>query len=127
VCTDRAFRNLAAARAELDEWVEQYNTSRPHQALDMAPGAAVLVPGTAEVTVLRPPGTGPERPARSRSVTHQPKADSPHSHVPPGPPGRGLRVRKYLLVIARTARGIMSVNLQAILLPSLRPATACRM
>jgi hypothetical protein len=34
--TDRVFPSLAAAQAELDAWVEQYNTQRPHQALDMA-------------------------------------------------------------------------------------------
>ena len=34
--TDRIFPSLAAAQAELDEWVEHYNTARPHQALDMA-------------------------------------------------------------------------------------------
>jgi transposase InsO family protein len=34
--TDRVFKNLAVAQAELDEWVADYNTNRPHQALDMA-------------------------------------------------------------------------------------------
>jgi hypothetical protein len=34
--TDRAIASLAAAQAELDEWVNDYNTQRPHQALDMA-------------------------------------------------------------------------------------------
>jgi hypothetical protein len=34
--TDRVFATLAAAQAELDEWVEDYNHRRPHQALDMA-------------------------------------------------------------------------------------------
>ena len=34
--TDRVFATLAAAQAELDEWVTDYNTRRPHQALDMA-------------------------------------------------------------------------------------------
>jgi transposase InsO family protein len=34
--TDRTFASLRAAQAELDEWVQQYNTTRPHQALDMA-------------------------------------------------------------------------------------------
>jgi len=35
--TDRVFGSLAAAQAELDAWVEDYNSRRPHQALDMAP------------------------------------------------------------------------------------------
>jgi transposase InsO family protein len=30
------FADLAAAQAAVDGWVEQYNTARPHQALDMA-------------------------------------------------------------------------------------------
>jgi transposase InsO family protein len=34
--TDRVFPDLAAAQAELDEWVLDYNTQRPHQALGMA-------------------------------------------------------------------------------------------
>lgn len=33
---DRAFPSLEEAQAELDRWVEAYNTERPHQALDMA-------------------------------------------------------------------------------------------
>jgi len=33
---DRSFASLGAAQAELDGWVEDYNTVRPHQALDMA-------------------------------------------------------------------------------------------
>ena len=33
--TARVFKSLAAAQAELDEWVRFYNTERPHQALGM--------------------------------------------------------------------------------------------
>ena len=33
--TDRVFTSLRAAQAELDEWVGEYNTTRPHQGLDM--------------------------------------------------------------------------------------------
>ncbi len=33
---DRSFRSLEAAQAELDAWVTEYNTVRPHQALEMA-------------------------------------------------------------------------------------------
>jgi transposase InsO family protein len=35
--TDRIFADLAAAQAELDEWVDDYNTNRPHQAIGMVP------------------------------------------------------------------------------------------
>ena len=60
--TDRVFANLAAAQAELDEWVADYNTRRPHQALDMAtPAQRFLREQHAEVTPLR---TGADRPAR---------------------------------------------------------------
>jgi hypothetical protein len=33
--TDRVFKNLDFAQAELDEWVEHYNTVRPHQGIGM--------------------------------------------------------------------------------------------
>ncbi|TMK16816.1 MAG: transposase [Actinobacteria bacterium] len=33
---DRTFRSLKAAQSALDAWVLDYNTRRPHQALDMA-------------------------------------------------------------------------------------------
>ena len=33
---DRTFASLPAAQAELDVWVTDYNTDRPHQALEMA-------------------------------------------------------------------------------------------
>lgn len=35
--TDRVFADLATAQAELDAWVIEYNTRRPHSALGMAP------------------------------------------------------------------------------------------
>jgi integrase-like protein len=33
---DRSFPSLEQAQAELDRWVADYNTARPHQALEMA-------------------------------------------------------------------------------------------
>lgn len=52
--TDRVFPDLATAQAELDDWVEEYNTRRPHQALDMAtPAARFLTTAPAPVTSLR--------------------------------------------------------------------------
>lgn len=33
---DRTFASLEAAQAELDAWVADYNTDRPHQSLEMA-------------------------------------------------------------------------------------------
>jgi hypothetical protein len=37
--TDRVFADLAAAQAELDEWVSDYNHRRPHAGIGMAPPA----------------------------------------------------------------------------------------
>ena len=52
--TDRVFTDLAAAQAELDEWVTDYNRRRPHQALDMAtPADRFERPVAATVTSLR--------------------------------------------------------------------------
>jgi transposase InsO family protein len=52
--TDRVFKNLATAQGELDEWVAEYNTNRPHQALNMAtPAQRFLHPEAAPVTTLR--------------------------------------------------------------------------
>jgi transposase InsO family protein len=65
--TDRVFKNLQAAQAELDEWVADYNTNRPHQGLDMAtPASRFLKTATAAVTVLRPP-TSTNRPDEHRT------------------------------------------------------------
>ena len=35
--TDRIFEDLAVAQAELDEWVTEYNTRRPHSSIGMVP------------------------------------------------------------------------------------------
>jgi transposase InsO family protein len=35
--TDRVFEDLAHAQAELDEWVVEYNTRRPHSSIGMVP------------------------------------------------------------------------------------------
>jgi transposase InsO family protein len=52
--TDRVFTSLVAAQGELDEWVTDYNTNRPHQALDMAtPAARFWREHTTPVTTLR--------------------------------------------------------------------------
>ena len=65
--TDRVFKNLAAAQAELDEWVVDYNTNRPHQALDMAtPAERFLRDQAAPVAPLRSP-TRTTRPEENRA------------------------------------------------------------
>jgi transposase InsO family protein len=65
--TDRVFKNLAVAQAELDEWVLDYNTNRPHQALNMAtPAQRFLRDEPAPVAPLRI-STGTGRPAEDRT------------------------------------------------------------
>ena len=56
--TDRVFKSLAAAQAELDEWVRDYNEHRPHQAIGMVPPVKRFgQQASATVTPLtRPPG-----------------------------------------------------------------------
>ena len=64
--TDRVFDSLPAAQEELDAWVEQYNNTRPHQALDMAtPTSRFLREQTAPVEPLRRPA-GDARPPATR-------------------------------------------------------------
>jgi transposase InsO family protein len=54
--TDRVFKSLRVAQAELDEWVTDYNTSRPHQGLEMAtPASRFLREQPAEVVTIRNP------------------------------------------------------------------------
>jgi transposase InsO family protein len=58
--TDRTFKDLAAAQAELDEWVQDYNTNRPHQAIGMAtPAERFASQPTATVTPLQRPTERP--------------------------------------------------------------------
>ena len=64
--TDRVFASLAVAQAELDEWVSDYNTRRPHQGISMdTPAARFMNPAPAPVTPLRTTGTG--RPGEDRT------------------------------------------------------------
>ena len=67
--TDRVFANLAAAQAELDDWVADYNTRRPHQSLDMnTPAQRFWREDAAVVTTLRSsPAHAPARPSAERS------------------------------------------------------------
>ncbi len=65
--TDRAFADLATVQAELDAWVVDYNTNRPHQALDMAtPSQRFLKSQSAPVAPIRAPVTA-DRPAPNRN------------------------------------------------------------
>jgi transposase InsO family protein len=65
--TDRVFASLTAVQAELDEWVSDYNTRRPHQALDMdTPAQRFWREATAPVTALRPSTDRPAKPDSAR-------------------------------------------------------------
>jgi hypothetical protein len=65
--TDRAFASIEVLQAELDDWVSDYNSQRPHQALDMAtPAQRFWRENDAEVSVLRPPADGSPRPDAAR-------------------------------------------------------------
>jgi transposase InsO family protein len=67
--TDRVFNNLAAAQAELDEWVDEYNHRRPHQAIGMdTPAQRFMSAATASVTMLRAPASQRPDPARVDGV-----------------------------------------------------------
>ncbi len=65
--TDRIFESLAAAQAELNEWVADYNTQRPHQSMGMAtPAERFYQEQPAAVTPLRALVEPPRRPEAAR-------------------------------------------------------------
>jgi transposase InsO family protein len=65
--TDRAFASVEVLQGELDEWVGEYNTVRPHQALDMAtPAHRFWRDDSASVAELRPAATAAPRPEPRR-------------------------------------------------------------
>ena len=66
-----AFTNLKTAQQALDEWVEYYNTDRPHQAMDMLTPAERFTPGAA--TPIAAPVAGCDD--RSGSGLGQPPGD----------------------------------------------------
>jgi hypothetical protein len=61
--TDRVLASLAAAQAELDDWVDDYNHRRPHQSKDMAFPAELFRTDRAPVLELRATGTTQRPPA----------------------------------------------------------------
>jgi transposase InsO family protein len=51
----RLFPSLAIAQKELDGWIEEYNTERPHQSLSMAtPSERFVVEGAPSIPILAP-------------------------------------------------------------------------
>ena len=64
-----AFVNLQAAQQALDEWVDYYNTTRPHQSLDMATPAQRFSPAApAPLTSAPASRLGPTAPAMTGSA-----------------------------------------------------------
>lgn len=64
--TDRVFVSLEAAQAELDAWVEDYNTRRPHQAIGMVPPAQRFLAAATVAAVPIRPTAETSRPAAAR-------------------------------------------------------------
>lgn len=62
--TRRVFNSLKVAQQALDEWVQYYNTARPHQSLDMATPAQRFYADRAvnDAPAAAPPGPGQGRP-----------------------------------------------------------------
>ncbi len=81
-----AFESVGAAQAALDAWVAEYNSVRPHQALDMQSPAdrftpvaeqerdvlGLRVPGV--LALVPPPRTAPAQPDPAGAVTAEPEA-----------------------------------------------------
>ena len=63
--TDRVFASLTVAQAELDDWVLDYNTRRPHQGIGMVPPADRFL-AAATVAVPIRPTADTTRPAAAR-------------------------------------------------------------
>jgi transposase InsO family protein len=59
--TTKPFTSLKVAQQALDEWVDYYNTARPHQSLDMAAPVERFAPGTAPTPSAPAPAASPDR------------------------------------------------------------------
>lgn len=64
--TDRTFASLDAAQAELDAWVQEYNTRRPHQGIGMVPPAERFLTVLAATAVPIRPTADTARPIAAR-------------------------------------------------------------
>jgi transposase InsO family protein len=74
------FTDLAAAQAAVDAWVSEYNTTRPHQALDMASPADRFAPASRadrELLPLRLPATLDLAPPPAASPPAEPATPPP--------------------------------------------------
>lgn len=64
--TDRVFASLEAAQLELDAWVLDYNTKRPHQAIGMVPPVTRFLTEPSRSVVPIRPTTDTARPVAAR-------------------------------------------------------------
>lgn len=99
-----AFESVEAAQAALDAWVAEYNSIRPHQALDMQSPAdrftplpeqerdvlGLRVPGV--LALVPPPRTAPAVPDPAEAVPAEPEAVPAAVPVEPGGPVEFERV-----------------------------------
>lgn len=100
--TGRRFPDLRRAQAELDEWVQFYNSSRPHQSLDMA--------------------TPQQRFQASQAAVHAERGvsdDAPVVQLPPARTGTDWISRKV------SAVGVVSVSWQQISVGKHRAGQRC--
>ncbi|WP_435847221.1 IS481 family transposase [Streptomyces hygroscopicus] len=93
-----AFESIEAAQAALDVWVEEYNSVRPHQALDMQSPADRFTPIPQEerdVLGLKVPGVLSLVPQQRMAPVVVPPAGEPAEPVPAvvAPEASGLPVR----------------------------------
>ncbi len=102
-----AFESIGAAQAALDAWVEEYNSVRPHQALDMqSPGdrftpvpeqergvLGLRVPGVLGLVPQQRPAPAEQEPAEAVPVSVSPLEESaPSARVADGGPVEFERV-----------------------------------
>ncbi len=74
--TDKVFESIGEAQRELDEWVERYNTARPHQGIGMVPPVrrfelAVVEPFDLQVVGDETPDQEPVASDGGRRVTRK--------------------------------------------------------
>jgi transposase InsO family protein len=113
------FADLAAAQAAVDAWVEQYNTTRPHQALGMHSPAErfstaaaraeqdllpLRLPSAIALAPVPAPPAGPAQPVAATPAQALPYRDGPVEFERVVPPSGNMQVagRQFWLGPART-------------------------
>ena len=84
-CAGRVFASLEEAQAELDAWVDRYNTERPHQGIGMVSPETrfALAPSEVVMPVFAEEGEGEEAPqAVPRRLPGHAPSERPWPHQP---------------------------------------------